>query len=78
MKKILFAAAALTIGIGAYTLPAMAQADDYGQHVYTQNEPSRFAPAGLPAGAKGDLGSRDTGSDRKAINERIDAYHKAY
>ena len=78
MKKIIIAATAITLGLGAFTLPALAQADDYGQHVYTQNEPSRFAPAGLASGKKDFSGARDTSGERSRLNSRIDSYHKAY
>ena len=74
MKSIVIAASTLTIALGAFTLPASAQSDDYGQHVYTQNEPSRFAPAGI--GSK-DAGARDI-SRRDRINAKIDAYERQW
>lgn len=74
MKTILIAAAALTVAFGASNLTASAQSDDYGQHVYTQNEPSRFAPAGL---GSDNTGGRDT-SSRDRINAKIDAYARQW
>ena len=73
MKKII-AISALTLGLGAFSLPALAQADDYGQHVYTQNEPSRFA---VESNRSSRSGARDDAA-RERINGRIDSYHKAY
>ena len=87
MKKIIFAAAALTLGLGAYAVPAFAQADDYGQHVYTQNEQSRFAPEGLAAPSTGDFratidfGAREISRNtatRQGLNDRLDRNHSQW
>ena len=47
MKKTI-AAAVLTLGLGAYAIPASA-AEYYGGDVWTKSEPSRFAPADVGA-----------------------------
>ncbi len=47
MKKMI-AVAVLAIGLGALAVPASA-AEYYGGDVWTQNEPSRFAPDGVRA-----------------------------
>lgn len=73
MKNLLIAAAALTIGFGAATLPASASLEDYGQFRYTQDEQSRFSPASSPSE---DVGARDVQRQRLYDNE--DAKHKAY
>jgi len=78
MKKLAIAATVLTLGFGAYTLPAFAQADDYGQHAYTQNEPSRFAPGGAASKDWDNSGARDVSRERNRLNNRVDSYHKQY
>ena len=79
MKKIAIAVAALTLGLGAYALPAFAQADDYGQHVYTQNSQSRFSPDGLAVAGGDEAGARDFGSrDTGALYDSIDNTHRRW
>ena len=80
MKK-LIAAAVLTIGLGAFVVPASA-AEYYGGDVWTQNEPSRFAPAA--GSASGDImasigddnaAARDIPASREQLFETKDAAH---
>lgn len=79
MKNIMIAAAALTIGFGAATLPAMAAETDYtGVQVWEQNEPSRFAPAANPATNDDFVGARDGSGQRQMIYNRKDSFHKAW
>lgn len=78
MKAIIIAVTAIALDLGVFTQPALAQADDYGQDDYMQNEPSRFAPAGLASGKKVASGVRDTSGDQGRLNGRIDSYHLAY
>lgn len=47
MKKFAIAATFLALGAASYSLPAFALADDYGQFVYTDQSPSRFALDGI-------------------------------
>ena len=47
MKKIIIAATVATLGAAAYSLPAFALADDYGQFRYTNELQSITAPQGL-------------------------------
>lgn len=80
MKKLAVAATVLTLGLGAFALPAAAQ-DDYGQYRYTQNDPTRFAPDGLASSGSDEAGARDTDGNRSALGafyEGIDRSHNAY
>lgn len=85
--KSLIAVAALSIGIGAATVPA--QADYTGLGVYTQSEPSRFAPEGLPRNNSADFratidiepdnSARDAGPvTSERLNDRLDREHSAW
>lgn len=76
MKTIIIAATALTLGLGSYALPAFAQAEDYGQFRYTQNDPTRFAPAGLAIDGNSlrgnnEQGARDTPRNNKRSSGSI-------
>lgn len=78
MKNIMIAAAALTIGFGAATLPAMAQDSYTGVNVWQQNDPTRFAPAGTSAENNDFAGARDISEQRQMLYSRKDSFHKAY
>ncbi len=81
MKNFAIAAAVLTLGLGALTLPASAEQDEYGQYRYTQNDPTRFSPNGLASQSGDEAGARDTSSnafERRKLFDQIDAKHRAY
>ena len=77
MKNIMIAAAALTIGFGAFTLPAAADDSYTGVNVWQQNE-STFAPAGNSADNNDFAGARDISEQRQMLYSRKDSFHKAY
>ena len=86
MKKIALAAAVLAIGAASYSLPAFALADDYGQFVYTDQSPSRFAPEGQASNSNAFRATIDFGSTADVAPrapardpfESIDRAHKAW
>ena len=71
-------AAAAIIGFGAAAIaPAAAQdiRQDYGQYVYTEDSPSRFAPSGERPMDHYFNGTRDNA--RADVFERLDREHNA-
>lgn len=48
-SKMFAAAAAIALSAGAFAAPAYAVDSDYGQYRYTSEDPTRFAPAGIPS-----------------------------
>ena len=90
MKKFAIAATVLALGAASYSLPAFALADDYGQFVYTDQSPSRFAPDGIAIDAsrfqsKIEFGSAGAVAPQGApaesagnLFETIDRQHKAW
>ncbi len=85
MKNVIIAATVATLALGAYTLPAFALADDYGQFVYTDQSQSRFAPEGqaISSGeyrATIDFGSTQSVAAPKtsSLFDTIDREHKAW
>ncbi|MCC2099298.1 MAG: hypothetical protein KDJ29_20580 [Hyphomicrobiales bacterium] len=89
MKKIAIAAV-LALGAASYSLPAAALADDYGQFVWTDQSPSRFAPDGIAIDSRRfqstipfTSGSAAPAQDASTggvddVFERIDRAHKAW
>ena len=90
MKKFAIAATFLALGAASYSLPAFALADDYGQFVYTDQSPSRFAPDGIAIDgsrfqSKIEFGSDGVAAPRGApsagtasVYESVDEAHKAW
>jgi hypothetical protein len=90
VRKILYVITVLALGAASYSLPAFALADDYGQFVYTDQSPSRFAPDGIAIDdsrfqSKIEFGSDGVAALRGApsagtasVYESIDEAHKAW
>ena len=90
MKKFAIAATVLALGAASYSLPAFALADDYGQFVYTDQSPSRFAPDGIAIDASRFQSKIEFGSDgvvalrgapaagAASVYETLDEAHKAW
>ncbi len=76
----IIAAAVVAMGVSGLSAPAFADADDYGQHVYTKESQSRFAPPGLSGEAVRALNASKTGIalGRDRLFSSIDMEHKAY
>ncbi|MDP4593322.1 MAG: hypothetical protein NWT00_02000 [Beijerinckiaceae bacterium] len=76
----IIAATVLAIAFGATAIPASADYGDYGQHVYTQQNQSRFAPEGISSQAVKPAASKRSfaNAERQRLFDAIDASHKAY
>ena len=74
------AAAVVALGVSGLSAPAFANADDYGQHVYSKESQSRFAPSGLSREAVKALNASKSGVAiaRDHLFSAIDMEHKAY
>lgn len=82
----IIAAAVAALGVSAFAVPASADFGDYGQHVYTNQSQSRFAPEGfsIKGSALPQINRsakvRRSGPEiaRQGLFDRLDAQHKAY
>jgi len=75
--KSIIVATTIALGFGAFALPATAQ-DDYGQRIYTVEEPTRFAPAGRLSLQVSAVRGADTSTQRQRLYDRIDANQRQW
>jgi len=81
MKKIIIAATVATLGAAAYSLPAYALADDYGQFRYTNELQSITSPQGLSNEAGEWRATIPFNGDKvvaSSVFDRIDSDHKQW
>lgn len=76
----IIAAAVVALGASAFSVPASADFGDFGQHVYTEQSQSRFAPNGIATKPAADRQTvKDSRrADRYSLFNRIDRAHNAY
>ena len=80
MKKIIIAATVATRGAAAYSLPAYALADDYGQFRYTNELQSITSPQGLSNDGQWRATIPFNGDKvvASSVFDRIDSDHKQW